>query len=74
MSRFAVEVVGEFNLSEIYSGYSGDGRGLAAYHQKLWLAGWLIYGYCAGIFSSRRIELATFEDVAFRFSFVGSVY
>ena len=66
LSRFVAEVVGELDLSEIYSGYSGDGRGLAAYHPQM-MAGLLIYGYCAGIFSSRRIERATYEDVAFRF-------
>ena len=66
LSRFVAEVVGELDLSGIYAGYSDDGRGQAAYHPQM-MAGLLIYGYCAGIFSSRRIERATFEDVAFRF-------
>jgi len=66
LARFVAEVVGEVDLSAIYVGYEGDGRGQAAYHPQM-MAGLLIYGYCVGIFSSRRIERATFEDVAFRF-------
>lgn len=66
LSRFVADVVGELDLSGIYAGYSNDSRGMAAYHPQM-MAGLLIYGYCAGIFSSRRIERATFEDVAFRF-------
>lgn len=66
LSRFVAEVVGELDLSGIYAGYSDDGRGQAAYHPQM-MSGLLIYSYCAGIFSSRRIERATFEDVAFRF-------
>ena len=66
LARFVAEMVGELDLSAIFSGYEGDGRGQAAYHPQM-MAGLLIYGYCAGIFSSRRIERATFEDVAFRF-------
>jgi transposase len=66
LARFVAEMVGELDLSAIFAGYEGDGRGQAAYHPQM-MAGLLIYGYCAGIFSSRRIERATFEDVAFRF-------
>ena len=66
LARFVAEMVGELDLSAIYAGYDGDGRGQAAYHPQM-MAGVLIYGYSVGIFSSRRIERATFEDVAFRF-------
>jgi len=66
LARFIAEMVGELDLSAIFAGYDGDGRGQAAYHPQM-MAGLLIYGYCVGIFSSRRIERATFEDVAFRF-------
>ncbi len=66
LARFVADVMGELDLSAILAGYSGDGRGQAAYHPQM-MSGLLIYGYCAGIFSSRRIERATFEDVAFRF-------
>ena len=66
LARFVAEMVGELDLSAIFAGYDGDGRGQAAYHPQM-MAGLLIYGYCVGIFSSRRMERATFEDVAFRF-------
>jgi transposase len=66
LARFVAEVVGELDLSAIFARYEGDGRGQAAYHPQM-MSGLLIYGYCVGIFSSRRIERATFEDVAFRY-------
>ena len=66
LARFVADVMGELDLSAIFNAYSEDGRGQAAYHPRM-IAGLLIYGYCMGIFSSRRIERATFEDVAFRF-------
>jgi transposase len=66
LARFVAEVIGEFDLSVIFAGYEGDGRGQAAYHPRM-MVGLLIYGYSSGVFSSRRIERATFEDVAFRF-------
>jgi transposase len=66
LARFVGEVVAELDLSGVYASYEGDGRGAAAYHPQM-LCGLLIYGYCIGIFSSRRLERATFEDVGFRF-------
>jgi len=45
---------------------SWDGRGLAAYDPRM-MVRVLIYGYCRGVASSRRIERATYEDVAFRY-------
>lgn len=57
----------ELDLSPIYSDYERkDGRGQSAYHPLL-LTRLLLYGYCLGITSSRRIERATFDDVAFRY-------
>lgn len=66
LARFVGELLQELDLSAIYQGYAGDGRGRSAYHPQM-MCGLLIYGYCTGIFSSRRIERATREDVAFRF-------
>jgi len=43
-----------------------DGRGLAAYHPEM-LTRLLLYGYSIGEASSRRIEQATYDDVAFRY-------
>ena len=43
-----------------------DGRGMAAYHPAI-MVRMLLYGYCRGVVSSRKIERATHEDVAFRY-------
>jgi len=42
------------------------GSGSASYHPAL-LLGILVYGYATGVFSSRKLERATFDSVAFRF-------
>lgn len=64
---FVAEVVETLELPEIYARYKeGDGRGLAAYDPRM-MVRLLIYGYCRGVASSRRIERATHEDVAFRY-------
>ena len=66
LARFVADVMDELDLGAIYRSYQGDGRGLAAY-QPVMMARLLLYGYCLGVVSSRKIERATFEDVGFRF-------
>lgn len=66
LARFLAEVCEELDLSQIEASYEGDGRGLAAY-DPLMMVRVLLYGYCTGRRSSRQIERATYEDVAFRF-------
>ena len=67
LARFVAEVVEALDLVAIYAQYeAGDGRGLAAYDPRM-MVRVLIYGYCRGVASSRRIERATYEDVAFRY-------
>ena len=67
LARFVAEVVEALDLAEIYARYEErDGRGLAAYDPRM-MVRLLIYGYCRGVASSRRIERATHEDVAFRY-------
>ena len=67
LARFVADVMNELDLSAIYAEYERkDGRGLSAYHPVL-LARLLLYGYCIGINSSRRIEKATYDNVAFRY-------
>jgi len=67
LARFIVDVTNELDLSAIYAQYGRqDGRGLSAYHPLL-LTRLLLYGYCVGVTSSRRIERATHDDVAFRY-------
>ena len=66
LARFIADVTEELDLGAIYRSYEGDGRGMAAY-QPLMMLRLLLYGYCRGVASSRKIEQATYEDVAFRF-------
>lgn len=66
LALFVSDVVNELDLSEILSVYEqGDGRGYPPYHPQM-MVKLLIYGYCTGVVSSRRMERATYEDVAFR--------
>src|SRR5258708_25254043 len=67
LARFIAEVMNELDLSAIYAEYERkDGRGLSAYHPLL-LTRLLLYGFSIGVTSSRRIERATYDDVAFRY-------
>ena len=66
LALFILDVVGELDLSKIYAVYDAkDVRGRAGYHPAMMVA-LLVYAYCTGKPSSRRIERATYEDVAFR--------
>lgn len=65
-ARFLSDVVAERDLRPIYQSYEKDGRGQAAY-QPLMMLKVLFYGYCVGIASSRKIEKATYENVAWRY-------
>jgi transposase len=47
------------------------GRGSKAHHPATLLA-ILVYGYCTGVFSSRKLEMATYDSVAFRYIAAGS--
>ena len=66
LALFISDVVDELDLKPIAQVYeSGDGRGRPPYH-PLMMVKMLVYGYCMGRVSSRKIEKATYEDVAFR--------
>lgn len=64
LARYVVEVVEGLDLSELERAYAG--RGSPAYHPATLLS-LLIYGYATGCFSSRKIERATYDSLAFRF-------
>jgi len=66
LARFIADVIDELDLGVVYRSYEGDGRGLAAYPPSMMLR-LLLYGYCRGVVSSRKMEQATHEDVAFRY-------
>ena len=65
LARFILDLVKELDLSRIYARYERDLRGFPPYHPQMMVA-LLLYGYCVGVPSSRKIERKTYEDVAFR--------
>ena len=65
LARFIVEVTDQLDLSNIHKYYTGTG-GSMPYDPKVLLS-LLFYGYTTGVFSSRKIERATYDSVAFRY-------
>ena len=67
LARFVADVVNALDLEAIYSSYSEkDGRGMSAYAPAM-MVRVLLYGYATGVYSSRKIQTKTYDDVAFRF-------
>ncbi|MFZ1963376.1 MAG: IS1182 family transposase, partial [Roseiarcus sp.] len=64
LARFVVEVIDGLDLRAMSGDYRGCGS--ASYHPQM-LLGLLVYGYATGVFSSRKLERATYDSVAFRF-------
>jgi transposase len=67
LARFVVDVVSALDLEAIYASYrEKDSRGQSAYAPEM-MVRLLLYGYATGVYSSRKIETRTYEDVAFRY-------
>jgi transposase len=64
LARFVVDTINQLDLSALTQQYRGTGS--AAYHPAVMLS-LLIYGYATGVYSSRRIEAATHDSIAFRY-------
>ncbi len=64
LARFIVAIISILDLSAIYAGYAPVGG--EAFAPEV-LLGLLLYGYTTGVFSSRKIEKATYESIPFRF-------
>jgi transposase len=64
LARFVVEVTESLDISALQDAYKGCGK--QPYDPKMLLA-LLFYGYATGVFSSRKLEKATHDSVAFRF-------
>lgn len=64
LARFIADVVGELDLRAIANQYSGRGSKPYPPHMMVTL---LFYGYSTGVFSSRKLEQATHDSLAFRF-------
>ena len=65
LARFILDVVECLNLRSINAYYEREQRGYPPHHPQMMVA-LLLYGYCVGVPSSRKIERRTHEDVAFR--------
>ncbi len=64
MARFVVDIVDRLDVSKLKGRYGGGGK--APYHPGM-LLGLLFYGYATGVFSSRKLEQATYDSVAVRY-------
>ena len=64
LARFVVDVVEQLDLSQIENSYAG--RGSDAHHPAM-LISLLVYGYATGTFSSRALERASYDSIAFRY-------
>lgn len=64
LARFVLDTVEVLDLSAFYNAYSEKG-GPRPYDSSMMVT-LLLYGYCVGVRSSRKLEQATWTDVAFR--------
>jgi transposase len=62
---FVSDVVDQLDLSKIHAHYGDESRGQPPYDPRL-MTKLLVYSYCVGVFSSRRIQKRLQEDIAFR--------
>src|SRR5258707_8002222 len=65
LAFFVSDLVDQLDLSAITTVYEDEERGYPPYHPVM-LTKVLVYGYCVGVFSSRKIQRRLVEDVAFR--------
>jgi transposase len=65
LAYFVSDVVDQLDLSAIESVYQQEDRGQPPYHPRM-MTKLLVYGYCVGVFSSRKIERSLVENVGFR--------
>jgi len=64
LALYVSDIVEQLDLSAILNSYE-EGRGQPPYHPQM-MVKLFIYGYCVGKMSSRKLEAATYDDVAFR--------
>jgi transposase len=64
LALYVSDIVEQLDLSAILKVYE-EGRGQPPYHPQM-MVKLLLYGYCVGKMSSRKLEEATYDDVAFR--------
>jgi transposase len=64
LARFVVDLVDQLDLRALSAVYTGKGK--SPYHPAMLLA-LLFYGYATGVFSSRKLEKATYDSMAFKY-------
>jgi len=65
LAYFVSDLIDALDLSAITAVYEDEDRGYPPYHPVM-LTKVLVYGYCVGVFSSRRIQRRLIEDIPFR--------
>jgi transposase len=65
LAYFVSDVIDQLELSAIEGYYEQEERGYPPYHPRM-MTKILVYGYCVGVFSSRKLEKRLQEDVGFR--------
>ena len=65
LAYFVSDVVDKFDLSAMYAVYGNEKRGQPPYDPRM-MTKVLVYGYCVGVYSARKIQRRLVEDVAFR--------
>jgi transposase len=65
LAYFVSDLVDTLDLSAIESYYEKEQRGYPPYHPRM-MTKVLVYGYCVGVFSSRRLQKRLQEDIGFR--------
>lgn len=67
LASFIFDVVADLDLSRIYAATGNYARGGRPAYHPLMMVRLLLYGYCTGVYSSRKLERKTHDDVAVRF-------
>lgn len=65
LAYFVSDLIDSIDLTAIEASYEDEARGAPPYHPAM-MVKLLVYGYCTGVYSSRRIARHVVEDVAFR--------
>ncbi len=71
LAYFVSDLMDALDLSAIESYYEEEERGYPPYHPRM-MTNILVYGYCVGVFSSRKLQKRLQEDVAFRMLAAGN--
>jgi len=71
LAYFISDVVDDFNLTEIFLKHEKDHRGQPPYHPRM-MVKILLYAYCTGVCSSRKISRMIKENIAFRYLAAGN--